>query len=225
MVSLSNHESDSGRQPSARGLARHGPPTNLPKTPDRADAARCNPPIEERLMRLPTSIACTGLIALALLTGPGVALALARADEPYAVAVTNYEKIPAGATYVTDLNENTELTSNAEGLLKQALGKRGLDYDANGTIGFALGTARTVGSRTPDAVFDSSNTILHLNFNSGDVKGAPRLEHSYRIALSVYDRASGRVLSRGVVTDDRPDADPFGVTGPMIEKLLDGMEF
>ncbi len=161
-----------------------------------------------------------GLMGVGLLAAP-----LARAEEPYAVSVTNYEKIPAGATYVTDLNENTELTSNAEGVLKKALANRGLNYDANGTLGFAIGTSRTVGARTPDAFFDSSNTILHLNFNSGDVKGTPRLGHSFRITLQAYDRASGRVLARGSVTDDQPDADPIGVTAPMIGKLLDGMEF
>jgi hypothetical protein len=173
-----------------------------------------------RLRSIVFTGAFTGLMGAALLACP-----LARADNPYDVAVTNYEKIPAGATYVTDLNENTELTSDAEGALKKALANRGLNYDNNGTLGFAIGTARTVGARTPDAVFDSSNTILHLNFNSGDVKGTPRLGHTFRITLQAYDRASGRVLARGSVTDDQPDADPIGVTGPMIEKLLDGMKF
>jgi hypothetical protein len=82
-----------------------------------------------------------------------------------------------------------------------------------------------VGTRTPDAVFDTTNTILHLNLNSGDIKGTPRMGHSFRITLQTYDRASGRVLSRGSVTNDQPDADPLGVTAPMIEKLLGGMEF
>ena len=168
-------------------------------------------------MRLPTTIFST-IFALGFLT------AAARAQD-FDVAVTNYAKIPAAATYVTDLNENTELTSNAEGALKAALDKRGLEYDVNGSIGFKLGTVRTVGARAPDAVFDSSNTILHLNFNSGDVKGTSRLGHSFRISLSVYDRGSGAVLARGDVTDNNPDADPIGVTAPMIEKLLNGMEF
>ena len=162
----------------------------------------------------------TGLVGVVLLAAP-----LTRADDLYTVSVTNYEKIPAGTTYVTDLNENTELTSNAEGVLKKALANRGLDYDTNGRLGFAIGTARTVGVPTPDAVFDSTNTILHLNLNSGDIKGTPRMGHSFRITLQAYDRASGRVLSRGFVTNDRPDADPLGVTAPMIEKLLGRMEF
>jgi hypothetical protein len=170
-------------------------------------------------MRLPTAI-FTALLAAALLAGSP-----ARAEDPYVVGVTNYAKIPAGATFVTDLNENTELTSNAEDTLKQSLEKRGLAYDVNGTIGFKIGTVHALGARSPDAVFDSSNTILHLNFNSGDVKGTPRLGHIFRISLSVYDRGSGAVLAQGDVTDSDPAADPLGVTAPMIEKLLNGMEF
>src|SRR5882672_859227 len=107
----------------------------------------------------------TGLVGVVLLAAP-----LARADDPYTVSVINYEKIPAGTTYVTDLNENTELTSNAEGALKKALANRGLDYDTNGRLGFVIGTPRLASARTPDAVFDTTNTILHLNLNSGDIK-------------------------------------------------------
>jgi hypothetical protein len=162
----------------------------------------------------------TGLVGAILLAAP-----LARADDLYTVSVTNYEKIPARTTYVTDLNENTELTSNAEGVLKKALANRGLDYDTNGRLGFVIGTARTASARTPDAVFGTTNTILHLNLNSGDIKGTPRMGHSFRITLQAYDRASGRVLSRGSVTNDQPDADPLDVTAPMIEKLLDRIEF
>src|ERR1700692_506469 len=102
----------------------------------------------------------TGLVGVVLLAAP-----LTRADDLYTVSVTNYEKIPAGTTYVTDLNENTELTSKAEGVLKKALANRGLDYDTNGRLGFAIGTARTVGGPTPDAVLDSTNTILHLHLH------------------------------------------------------------
>jgi hypothetical protein len=175
-------------------------------------------------MRL-RSIVFSSLIGIALVAGPGAALAPASAEDSMDASVTNYESIPAGATFVTDVSDNTELTSNAESVLRQALAKRGLNYDADGKIGFAIATAHTGGSRTPDAVFDSSNTILHLSINSGDVKGAPRLGHVFRITLSAYDRASGRVLASGDVTDARPDADPLVVTGPMIEKLLDAMRF
>ena len=225
MVSLSNHEGDLGRRPGACGLAPYVSRPNLTNQSDRAHAERAKPPVKERLMRLPISIVCTGLFALALMAGQGSLIAPARAQDAFEASMANYAKIPAGATFVTDMNENTELTSNAESVLRQSLAKRGLTYDVDGKIGFKIGTYRTVGARTPDAVFDPSNTILHLNLNSGDVKGTPRLGHSFRIALTAYDRASGSVLAQGDVTDDQPDADSIAVTGPMIEKLLDRMEF
>ncbi len=224
IVRLSNHERELTRRPNPLDLARDACETNLPSGSDYVHATRCSTPTMEPFMRL-RSIALTGLIGIALLTGAGSILAPARADDSMNASVVNYEKIPAGATFVTDLNENTELTSNAESLLKQALAKRGLNYAANGTIGFAVGTARTVGSRPPDGVFDPSNSVLHIMINSGDIKGAPRLGHSFRVTLTAYDRASGRVLSRGFVTDQQPEADPIAITGPMIEKLLDAMEF
>jgi hypothetical protein len=176
-------------------------------------------PIEEFRMRLSFAV-FTALVTLGLAAGTP-----ARAQDTYDVNMTNYAKIRAGTTYVTDLNENTELTSNAADKMRQALEKRGLEYDDNGSIGFKIGTERTVGARAPDAVFDSSNTILHLNFNSGDVKGTSRLGHIFRISLSVYDRGSGAVLARGDVTNNQPDADPIGTTAPMIEALLDRLEF
>lgn len=149
----------------------------------------------------------------------------ARAEGVFDVSVTNYTKIPAGARYVTDLNENTETTSTAETVLRDALAKRGLTYDPDGMIGFKIGTQREVATSQSEAAFDPSNTILHLNFNSGDIKGTPRIGHIYRITLNVYDRGSGNVLARGDVTDHRSDADPIGTTPAMVQELLDRLEF
>jgi hypothetical protein len=223
VASLSNREGHSPATIAPEGLRAGHPGLIYQQCRIAPRLARGDPPTEEFIMPLPRSTALTGLLALALLAF--AAAAPARAEGPLTVSVTNYDKIPAGATYVTDLNQNTELTSNAESLLREALAKRGLDYDLNGMLGFKIGTDHTGGVRPPDAVFDSSNTVLHLNLNSGDVKGAPRLGHTYRVSLSIYDRASGHVLARGSASDDMPDADPFGVTKPMIEKILDGMQF
>lgn len=170
-------------------------------------------------MRLP-SIVLIAAVGLASLAGT-----TARAQSAYDLAVTNYAKIPAGARYVTDLNENTETTSTAEGALREALAKRGLTYDLDGTIGFKIGSQREVASSQAEAAFDPSNTILHLNLNSGDIKGTPRIGHIYRITLNVYDRGSGSVLARGDVTDHGVNADPSGVTPAMVEELVGGLTF
>lgn len=165
-------------------------------------------------------IAVIALTVLALLAG-----APAKAQEAFTVSVTNYQRIPPGATFVTDLSDNTELTSTAESALRKSLGLRGLNYDVNGTIGFKIGTVREYGTPNSTATFDSSNSTFNFPFNSGDVKGAPRLGRIYRISLNVYDRASGAVLSRGDVTDNEFDIDPNGVTPTMVEALLDKVEF
>ena len=149
----------------------------------------------------------------------------ARAQDLYDVSVTNYARIPAGATFVTDMNDNTELTSTAEGALREALSRRGLDYDVNGTIGFKIGTVREYGTPNSGASFDSSNTTFNFPFNSGDVKGASRLGRVYRITVNVYNRASGAVLSHGEVTDTGVNFDPVGVTPTMVEELLQKVEF
>ena len=149
----------------------------------------------------------------------------ARAQDAFTVSVTNYQRIPPGATFVTDLNDNTELTRTAESALRKSLGLRGLDYDVNGTIGFKIGTVREYGAPNSGATFDSSNSTFNFPFNSGDVKGTQRLGRIYRISLNVYDRASGAVLSRGDVTDNEFNADPNGVTPMMVEALLDKVEF
>ena len=170
-------------------------------------------------MRL-SSIAFIAALALtALATLP------AHAQDLYDVSVTNYTRIPAGATFVTDMNDNTELTSTAESTLRQALSQRGLDYDTNGTIGFKIGTQRETRSQNTQSAFDSSNTILYLNFNSGDVKGTPRIGNIYRITLNVYDRASGAVFARGDVTDTGINFDPVAVTPTMVEELLQKVQF
>jgi hypothetical protein len=165
-------------------------------------------------------IALTALTALALFAGTP-----AKAQDTFTVSVTNYQRIPPGTTFVTDMNDNTELTSTAESALRKSLGLRGLDYDVNGTIGFKIGTVREYGAPNSGATFDSSNSTFNFPLNSGDVKGAPRLGRIYRITLNVYNRASGAVLSRGDVTDNEFDVDPNGVTPMMVEALLDKVEF
>ena len=167
------------------------------------------------------------LIAIAaVLAVPAALLAApAQAQSPYTVSVTNYQPIPAGATYVTDMNENTELTATAESALRNALEKLGLQYDVNGTVGFKIGTVREYSTPNTGASFDRSNTILNLPFNSGDVKGSPRVGRIYRITLNIFDRASGNVLSRGDVTDTSINTDPVATTPSMVQALLDKVEF
>ena len=170
-------------------------------------------------MRLPSIVLIAAVILVWLADAP------ARAQGAFDVSVTNYTKIPSGARYVTDLNENTETTNAAESALRDALAKRDLSYDLDGTIGFKIGTQHDVATSQSEAAFDPSNTILHLNFNSGDIKGTPRIGHIYRITLNVYDRGSGNVLARGDVTDHGLNADPIGTTPAMVQELVHGLDF
>ena len=170
-------------------------------------------------MRLRTT-AFTALIALA-----AFATTPAKAQD-YNVSVTNYQPIPPGSSFVTDMNDNTELTATAESAMRKSLSQRGLNYDVNGTIGFKIGTFRDAGgSPNSQASFDSNTTTFNFPFNSGDVKGAPRLGRTYRITLNVYNRASGAVLSHGEVNDNGMNFDPVGSTPMMVEALLDKVEF
>jgi hypothetical protein len=173
-------------------------------------------------MRLQTLLLAV-LIGLGLLSAPP-----ARADDPndpYIASVTSYGKIPTGASFVIDITENTELTSNAENVLQESLTRRGLAYDVSGTLGFKIGTTRSVSTIRPDASFNPHNAIWSLKLDNTYDKGTQRLGHIFRIALTVYERATGKVIARGDVTDNQPDDDPISVTAPMIEKLLNGLEF
>ncbi len=162
---------------------------------------------------------------IALVAAGAFAGAPARAQGAYTVSVTNYQPIPAGASYVTDMNDNSELTATAESALRTALDRLGLQYDVNGSLGFKIGAVRQYGTANTSASFDSSNTTLNLPFNSGDIKGAPRVGRIFRITLSVYNRASGAVLSQGEVSDNTFDSDPVSVTPMMVQALLDKVEF
>jgi hypothetical protein len=203
MLSLSKHE------PSERVASRLIWDSNLQEWPLAGEIC----------MRL-RIIASAAIIALATF-----ATTQAKAQD-YNVSVTNYQPIPPGTTFVTDMNDNTELTATAESALRKSLAQRGLDYNVNGTIGFKIGTFRDPGgSPNTEASFDSSNTTFNFPFNSGDVKGAPRMGRTYRITLNVYNRASGAVLSHGEVNDNGMNFDPVASTPMMVEALLDKVEF
>src|SRR5262249_14021062 len=109
------------------------------------------------------TIAFISLMAAAAFAG-----APATAQELYSVSVKNYQPVPAGATYVTDMNDNTELTAAADQALRDGLDRRGLHYDSNAALGFKIGTNRDYSTPNAEASFDRRNSILNLMFNSGD---------------------------------------------------------
>ena len=80
-------------------------------------------------MRLGVSAALM-LMATAATTTATMGTA-AWADDPTRLAVVSYGKIPAGASFETELFQNTEISNHVDSTLKDALTAHGFRYDQN----------------------------------------------------------------------------------------------
>ena len=122
------------------------------------------------------------------------------------------------------LRKNTELDSNAQAGLKEALERHGIGYGHSAQLVMTI-AAEKIGDATalPSTKFDENTGQLHIGFNSTKPSSYAQVGHQYRISLDLYDRLSGRYLWRGQITDDQPDADSSAATKPMIEQLVNAL--
>jgi hypothetical protein len=164
-----------------------------------------------------------GLAAALMLMAP-----VARADDPMQLAVVSYGKIPAGAKFDTEVFQNTELTNHVDSALKDALTAHGFHYNPEGTdLVFSINADPTgrAESNLSLGVNDPNHAQVHIAIDT-NVSGLSTntVARGYRITLGVYQRQSGRYIWRAEINDLKPDADPFSVTKPMVEKLVAALQ-
>ena len=169
------------------------------------------------------ALAAALILASALLAPTSV-----RADDPMQLAVVSYGKIPAGSTFETELSQNTEIANHVDTALKNTLTAHGFHYQPEGTgLVFSI-NADPTGRRESSlslGVNDQASAQVHIAIDTNDSgQSTDTVARGYRITLGVYERDTGRYVWRAEINDLSPDADPFSVTKPMVEKLVAALE-
>jgi hypothetical protein len=176
---------------------------------------------EERAMRL-------GVAAALMLMATGAMATAAWADDPMRLAVVSYGKIPAGASFETELFQNTEISNHVASTLKDALTAHGFRYEPDGRgLVFAINADPTGRGESDQAlgITDQSNGQVHITIDTNDTgQSTDTIARGYRITLGIYERESGRYVWRAEINDLKPDADPMKATKPMVEKLVTALE-
>lgn len=150
----------------------------------------------------------------------------ARAQETMQIAVVGYGKIPAGASFQTELADNSEISAHVDESLKATLARHGLRYMPDAGLVFSVSADRTGDNSAAYAAGNiaADNSQVHIALNTSDTNLTSRMPHTFRISLAIYDRQSGHYVWRGEVTEQRPDADPFDATDPMVERLATALD-
>jgi len=175
------------------------------------------------------------LLAASLLVALSAAGSARAAGDSMQMAVVSYGKIPAGAGFQTELVDNSELASQVEARLKTVLSDRGFNFPGDAGLVISIAADRTggptnlsVGNQQGGA---SANAQVNINIDTsqskllgGSSEPASKIGRAYRITLAIYDRANGRYVWRGEITDSKPDVDPAAATEPMVEKLASALE-
>ena len=112
--------------------------------------------------------------------------------------------------------------------LKDTLTAHGFRYQPEGTsLVFSI-NADPTGRRESSlslGVNDQTSAQVHIAIDTYDSgQSTDTVARGYRITLGVYERDSGRYVWRAEINDLSPDADPFSVTKPMVEKLVAALE-
>jgi len=148
------------------------------------------------------------------------------APDTMQVAVVGYGKIPPGAGFQTELVENSEISTHVDESLKSTLARHGLHYSPDATLVFSVGADRTGNNAAAYAADNIArdNSQVHITIDTSDTKLTATIPHTFRISLALYNRQSGQYVWRGEVTEQRPDADPFDATDPMLERLAAALD-
>jgi hypothetical protein len=176
---------------------------------------------EERAMRLEVAAAL-------MLMATGAMATAAWADDPMRLAVVSYGKIPAGASFETELFQNTEISNHVASTLKDTLTAHGFRYEPDGRgLVFAINADPTGRGESDQAlgITDQNNGQVHITIDTNDTgQSTDTIARGYRITLGIYERESGRYVWRAEINDLKPDADPMTATKPMVEKLVTALE-
>lgn len=154
--------------------------------------------------------------------------ATALADDPVQLAIVSYGSIPAGSSFDIEATQNTELAAHVDNTLRDALTAHGFHYqpESKGLV-FSVNADPTGRgeSNLYLGIDDPNNAQVHIAIDTNHTGlSTNTMSRGYRISLGVYERASGRYIWRGEINDLKPDADPFAVTQPLLEKLLAALE-
>jgi hypothetical protein len=155
----------------------------------------------------------------------GLSVPARAAENPVNMQIVRYDNLPASPKFSVEAAENTELDSNAQAGLKEALERHRIDYGQSAHLVMII-AAEKIGSNPnppPATNFEEGTGKLHISIGSTEPSNYAQVRHQYRISLDLYDRLSGRYLWRGQITDAQPDADPFVATKPMIEQLVNAL--
>jgi hypothetical protein len=171
--------------------------------------------MEERAMRQAMLVATFLLVATA-----------AHAQESMRIAVVGYGRIPTGAAFQTELTENSEISTHVDESLKATLARHGLHYAQDASLVFSIAADRTGNNSAAYAASNiaTDDSQVHIALNTSDPSLAVKMPHTFRISLALYDRQSGHYVWRGEITEQRPDADPFDSTNPMLERLAAALD-
>ena len=168
-----------------------------------------------------------GMAAALMLMATAIPTA-ARADDPMRLAVVSYGKIPAGASFETELFQNTEISNHVASTLKDTLTAHGFRYEPDGRgLVFAINADPTGRGESDQAlgITDQNNGQVHITIDTNDTgQSTDTIARGYRITLGIYERESGRYVWRAEINDLKPDADPMTATKPMVEKLVTALE-
>jgi len=169
-----------------------------------------------------------GVAAALMVMATGAMATAAWADDPMRLAVVSYGKIPAGASFETELFQNTEISNHVASTLKDALTAHGFRYEPDGRgLVFAINADPTGRGESDQAlgITDQNNGQVHITIDTNDTgQSTDTIARGYRITLGIYERESGRYVWRAEINDLKPDADPMTATKPMVEKLVTALE-
>ena len=179
-------------------------------------------------MRLRLGVPAALMLMATAALGTTAMGAAARAEDPTRLAVVSYGNIPAGASFETELFQNTEISNHVASTLKETLTAHGFRYDPDGRgLVFSINADPTGRGDSDQAlgITDQSNGQVHITIDTSDTDKKPdAVARGYRITLGVYERQSGRYVWRAEINDLKPDADPMAATKPMVEKLVMALE-
>jgi hypothetical protein len=155
---------------------------------------------------------------------------VAWADDPMQIAVVSYGRMPAGAAFTTEPADNSEIDSHVDQALRKALTDKGFHFSDDAGLVFSI-TADTTGQTGSNlSAGPQNNAQVHITLNTsqneflgGATQPPNKIPHTFRITLALYERSTGHYIWRAEITDLKPDADPIGATGPMVDKLVEAL--
>jgi hypothetical protein len=176
--------------------------------------------------------ASAGFIASAMPERPALAQAAAPAQPaPALIQAVAYKPIPAGSGFDTQVNDDSELNQEALQRVNAELGGRGYAVSTGAGLVMVIETALVRGQKQDDPLgqvhADNNDAEINARLFSSSQNSLlnPRqpigsADRTFRVSLSVYDRASGLYVWRGTATRNDPQIDVNQAGNEMIAALI-----